>query len=269
MKIFQIYYDEATKQQLDPVFIPLSNAGSERPDWFEYWPIRQALQTDQFEKDEYIGFFSPRFKEKTGLSGDQVLSRVSSSTYDVISFSPVFHESVLFPNSFHQAERKHPGCIRLVQDYLDATGVDIKLNFLVQDQTRTIFSNYFVAKYKFWKTWEKLADQLFEISEDPHSELGRRLRASTRHRGTVAYQMKIFIMERLISLALELENTNADVAIDHASASRYSSMSAFNNLLIMDALKGQYLKTGNKSFLGLYMNARKELLATATAAPRR
>jgi len=41
LRVFQIHYDAASRAALDPDFEPLDNSRSERPDWYEYWPIRQ------------------------------------------------------------------------------------------------------------------------------------------------------------------------------------------------------------------------------------
>lgn len=261
MKIFQIYYDESSRKSLDPDFLPLDNSESERGDWFEYWPIRQTLLNHHFDDEEYVGFFSPRFKEKTGLSGSEVIGRMGEAKGDVVSFSPFLHEGVLFFNSFYQAEAAHPGCMRLSQEFLDAAGVGINLRLLVQDQTRTIFSNYFVAKYRFWKKWHQLTTQFFELCERQEGVLIDRLTENTRHRGQQSiYQMKIFIMERLVSIVLELEEINTEKGISYATGSHYGTGTIFNNLMILEALKGQYIKTGDKIFMGLYTNFRQEFM---------
>ena len=54
--IYQIYYDQATKQALDPGFIPLDNSNTERPDWYEFWPIRKFLKENQLQEDYWYGF---------------------------------------------------------------------------------------------------------------------------------------------------------------------------------------------------------------------
>ena len=267
MHLFQIFYDELTRASLDPNFIPLDNQNSSRPDWFEYWPIRQILLTEQFGDQEYLGFFSPRFQEKTGLSGAQVAAKVKSATHEVISFSPFLNLSAGYLNSFYHAEDQHPGCLSLAQDYLDAAGIDVKLSRLVQDQTRIIFSNYFVAKYGFWKKWMNLTDQFFKVSEDSANVLAPRLNAPTDHRGQTSYPMKIFIMERMVSLALELENRNAEIGINHAVAIPQGAGHLFNRILVLDALKGQYIKTGSDYFLGTYMGLRKELFQSVQRRP--
>lgn len=260
MKLFQIYYDEDSSRSLDPDFIPLDNRNSERADWFEYWPIRRTLLKQTFEDEEYVGFFSPRFKEKTGLSGAEVVATMGSATQEVVSFSPSLHNGALFLNSFYQAEKLHPGCLRLSQDVLDAAKIDIKLNLLVQDQNKIIFSNYFVAKYRFWKKWHELTDRLFEMCECKDGLLSQRLNAVTSHRGKNGYQMKIFIMERMVSIALELEKLNAGIGKDPRLETSYGSGPILKTLLALDALKTQYIKTGNKSFIGQYMKMQKELM---------
>lgn len=258
MKIFQIFYNEATRLELDPAFIPLDNCNSERPDWYEYWPIRQFLRTCQLEDNEYIGFFSPRFKEKTSLTGQEVFARMEFPTHDVVNFSPLLDQSSMFTNSFLQANVGHPGCLKMTQSYLDTVGIDIQLSRLIQDQTRIVFSNYFVAKYSFWKKWDALTTQFFEFCEQEDNALADALNANTVHRGQFSYPMKIFVMERMISLLLEIEDTNTQIAIDHAKVARYGVGPIFNSFLLLDALKGQYVKTKSQYYLGLYMGIRAE-----------
>ena len=266
MRIYQIFYDKTTEEALDPDFIPLDNTQSERPDWFEYWPIRQKLLNHSFEKDEYIGFLSPRFKEKVGLSGRDVISAVERATRPVVSFSPFFDLNAMSLNSFYQAEGSHPGCLKLSQEFMGASHIAVNLPSLVQDQTRIIFSNYFVAKFSFWKKWTELTDCLFEASEKSGS-LAERLKENTHYKGQQNYPMKVFIMERMVSVVLELENLDAEIVIDHAKYFPHGGGSIFSNLLVLDALKGQYRRTRSDYYLGVYMNLRKQLLAAAGRSP--
>ena len=39
--IHQIYYNEQTRAQLDPGYIPLDNTDNPRPEWYEFWVIKQ------------------------------------------------------------------------------------------------------------------------------------------------------------------------------------------------------------------------------------
>ena len=41
--IFQILNHYTSRRELDAGFGVVDNAANERPDWFEYWPIRKFL----------------------------------------------------------------------------------------------------------------------------------------------------------------------------------------------------------------------------------
>src|SRR5437773_6522768 len=86
---FQIFYNDATKASLDPDFEPLDNSANERPDWYEYWPMRSYFSANALDESAYYGFFSPLFFRKTQLSGKQVMAFASQAgEVDAITFSP-------------------------------------------------------------------------------------------------------------------------------------------------------------------------------------
>jgi hypothetical protein len=72
MKVYQIYYSDETRKSNDSGFLQLDNLGNDRPDWREYWPIRKYLLENTLDENTFYGFLSPKFKDKTGLSSDQV-----------------------------------------------------------------------------------------------------------------------------------------------------------------------------------------------------
>ena len=41
--LHQIFYDEKTRGEVGAGFLPLDNCTNERPDWREYWPMRNFL----------------------------------------------------------------------------------------------------------------------------------------------------------------------------------------------------------------------------------
>lgn len=59
--IHQIFYSEETRKSLDAGFIPLDNS-NQRPDWCEYWPIRNFLINAPLDSDGFYGFLSPKFR---------------------------------------------------------------------------------------------------------------------------------------------------------------------------------------------------------------
>jgi hypothetical protein len=259
VRIYQIYYNEQTARQVEPQFTGLDNTGG-RADWAEYWPIRHALQTQQFEPDELIGFFSPRFREKTGMDGAAVLQAIQSHDAEVYSFSPYFEQCALFTNPLFQGEAHHPGLVQLIEALMPRLDLRIDPRTFVSDQTTTIFCNYFVAKPALWMRWFKLAEQVFELCERGEGPLAEQLRAVTVHRDGSSYSLKVFVIERLITMLLESERITAHPCVDPRSSPRslINIDSVWAHMLICDALKGHYRRTQAGVYIELYGQIRKE-----------
>ena len=49
IKIFQIFYNEATKNSNDPGFLPLDNMENPRPDWREYIFVVHCAMRQNFD----------------------------------------------------------------------------------------------------------------------------------------------------------------------------------------------------------------------------
>ena len=128
--VYQIYYDEASRQNLDPGFIPLDNTANERPDWFEFWVIRNFLKNHALEEQAWYGFLSPRFQAKTGIKSEAVSKMLErfGGLFDVALFSPHWDQLAYFLNQFEQGEVWHPGLLNLAQSFFDEIGrkVDLK-----------------------------------------------------------------------------------------------------------------------------------------------
>ena len=210
-RIFQIYY--SSQQELDPGFGVVDNSSNERPDWFEYWPIRKFLLGEALDEEAFYGFLSPKFKSKTNLTSAQVFDfiRQCGSDAEVILFSPSIHTGAHFLNVFEHGDAEHPGLLSTSQKLLDRINRSVNLGELVTDSRNTVHSNYFVAKPRFWREWLSINEQLFAIAEAGADELGKALTSPTSYRGRSEVQMKIFIMERIATLILASDPTFATV----------------------------------------------------------
>jgi hypothetical protein len=164
VKVFQIFYDEKTQSQLDESFIPFDNSEPDLKGWYEYSVIRQIFENNSFKEDSYVGVLSPRFFEKTGMRGVDVLKVIENSKSDVISFSPHFDQIAYHKNVFYQGEFCHKGLLEISKKLFQKMNLQINLDALVTDQTRTIFSNYFIAKYSFWRKYLALSEKIYELS---------------------------------------------------------------------------------------------------------
>src|SRR5476651_441474 len=90
MHIYQILNHYTPRQDLDPGFAVLDNSINERPDWFEYWPIKRFLLGETLDENTFYGFLSPKFKLKTSLSSAAVRDFIlaADSAAEIILLSP-------------------------------------------------------------------------------------------------------------------------------------------------------------------------------------
>lgn len=270
-QIFQIYYSEVTRQQLDPGFIPLDNKANTRPDWREFHPIHSHLSQATLDDSTYYGFFSPKFHQKTGLMADKVFSFIAEDTSaDVIFFSPFCDMQSLFLNCFLQGEFIHPGLLPCMDGLIAQANLDLDLREVVMDSTNTIFCNYFVARPKFWREWLKLGEQVFLLAETQGPLYDDLNRVTDYGDGA---QMKVFVIERLASLLLIQGNwTTRSFNPFNLSVSQ---IKPFCNLLdisiICDALKQAYRRHRYKAYITQFQTLIKnnQVPQTQTEASRR
>jgi hypothetical protein len=260
MKIFQIFYDNLTKNKLDNCFIPFDNSNSLSRDWYEYSVIREIFKKHSFDKEEYIGILSPRFFEKTGMKGIDVLNVIKKSSSDIISFSPRFDQIAYFKNSFYQGNFHHKGLFDLSKRVFSELGLQVNLDTLVADQTRTIYANFFVAKYSFWEKYLSISEQIFEISNGS-SEIAGLLNTKVFHRNFNNYTYKIFLMERLITVVLELENINSEIGFDYIKSVQHlkNVKPILGDLMMLDSFKTAFLQTKKSEYMNLYQSQRKRI----------
>jgi hypothetical protein len=209
--IYTIAYSADLLEQ-ENGFLSLNNTQNERPDWREYWPIRSFLLSRRLDDECYYGFFSPRFREKTGLGSGRVIDFVNScqADTDAVIFSPQPDVGAFFPNVFAGEEQADPGFLATSQRFVELSGLGIDLSNVVMDSSTIVFSNYLAARPRFWKIWLELGERLFEIAENKgvDDRLRKELLQATNYPGGV--QRKVFLMERLASLVLV---TNPDLRV--------------------------------------------------------
>ena len=257
--LYQIAYSAATRAAIEPGYLVLDNLANERPDWFEYWPIRNFLRANALDEDAFYGFFSPKFGAKTQRSHADVVEfvRANAARADVVLFSPQPDMAAFFLNVFEQAETFDPGLIPAFERFLALVGRPVKLAPLVMDSRQIVFSNYFVARPAFWRAWSQLADAFFDVCEGPPGELQRALTVPTTYPG--AAQRKVFLSERIAPLLLATEPAWRSVAADPFSMAW--SMSRFRDYpqeaVISDALKMAYREQGFPEYLTAFSKLRQ------------
>jgi hypothetical protein len=256
MPVFQILNHYTPRRDLDPGFEVLDNSSNERPDWFEYWPIRKFLLHEPLDENEFYGFLSPKFAHKTNLSAAQVheFIRGSSADTDVILLSPSIHNSAYYLSVFEHGEAEHPGLMAVAARLFERLGARGDLAEFICDSRNTVHSNYFIAKPRFWRAWLAVTEAMFAIAEAADDPLGRQLCTPTRYRGSRNVQMKIFVMERIATWILVSDRGFvARVRDPFAARARFYKLPV---ALICDALKIAYATEGRGQYKDVFFMVR-------------
>lgn len=270
MRAFQIFYDEKTRAALDPGFEPLDNQSNERPDWYEYWPIRRFLLSHSLEPDTFYGFFSPLFFQKTGLKGREVIEFARQATdAEVVTFSPHPCLGAYYASVFEQGASCFDGFIDAATLLLRELKIDTRLDMLVNDSRDTVYSNFFLAKPRFWKAWWRVVDRAFEIAERADSAAGRALVRPVSYvkddGDAKPAQMKVMVLERLVSLML----AGGDFRVGNFEPFAMPLTDPFAGRLAevveLDRLKRAYRDTGERRYFDEFLRRRMQLLAAMRA----
>jgi hypothetical protein len=116
---------------------------------------------------DYLGYFSPRFFEKTGLTAKDLndFATLYGNQSDILLFSPQPDISAFFVNVFAGEDFFNPGFFSASQKVLATIGVSSDLSKLITDSRNTVFSNYFLARPDFWQQWFALTEKIFTLAE--------------------------------------------------------------------------------------------------------
>jgi len=250
--IYQILNHYTSRAELDPGFEVLDNSSNERPDWFEYWPIRKFLLGQALDEEGFYGFLSPRFRLKTNLTATAVrefIDRTAGST-DVYLFSPSIHKSAYFLNVFEHGDSEHPGLAAVAARFFERIDASVEFADFVSDSRNTVHSNYFIAKPRFWRAWLAINERLFAIAESPDDPLGEQLRAPTSYRGRYDVQMKIFIMERVATWIL-VRDASFAARVRNPFAER-KRIYKLPTAIVCDALKIAFVTEGRSQYKDVF-----------------
>lgn len=266
--IHQIYYNEETRFGLDAGFIPLDNMSNARPDWYEFWPIRQYLHAhlEQMNEDDLYGFFSPKFGRKLGLTSSDVIGFVQQkfrADVDAFIFSPCWDQAAFFRNVFEQGNYWHAGLLDMSTEFFKRIGQPVDLHQLITHSQNTAFCNYTIAKPKFWREWLALGEQFFQMVEAGEDDFARSFSDNTYYIGGYKYPMKTFVQERLATYILATGGYAIE-AFDTFSLPASMPMADNEyclNLLACDAYKQVYVQTGQPTFAGAYQCLRNRITA--------
>ena len=264
IELRQICYSPQTLSELPEGMLALDYQDNARPDWREYWPIRQFLLNNVLADDMLYGFFSPKFGYKTGLGSADVQAFIhqDSGLHDAYFFSPFWDLSSFFINIFEQGDFFHPGLTQASQKFVDSIGLSTPVKFQVTHSQNTVFCNYIVANKTFWLKWLALGERLFFAAEHPEADpqLQALLRDDTTY-GEQRLPLKVFLLERLATLLLLNEPALKAKGYDcfQLSPSITPLNQFFNEAVQCNALKMAYDQSASPFNLHAFMNLRNQV----------
>ena len=260
--VYQIAYNTETLIKIYDNINILDNSDNVRSDWREYWPIRNFFFQNQISDNEFYCFLSPKFKDKTGISEEEFYGFINENThsYDMIDFSPFYDQKVLYKNPFEQGDFHHPGLIQIIKQYI-SLNKNMKYDCNNYKNTSNfIFFNYFLEKGWVWKKWFQICESFFKEAEENQTELGRLLNALTSY-GSEKLPMKVFIIERVISILIE----NNKIKIAHYPAinnglSDFFAVNNFQKLIMLDVDRDIYIRNKFHAHIERYEDGRTQLI---------
>jgi hypothetical protein len=262
VEIYQIFYDQKTRESLDSGFIPLDNTYPDESEWFEFLPMLRFLNNSELDEGVWYGFLSPKFTDKVGITSVEISEIIHQNheRANVILLSPEWDQVAYFKNIFEQGEFCHPGLLNLSQKFIESEGINLDLRQQIMDSSNTVFSNYVVAKKEYWDKWKKIAKNFFDYAS-LHKEYSQRLQGKSYNQ----YPMKVFIQERLASVILN-QFPFSIINIDQSDYAPINTLlfesddRARELLKKCNWLKAQYRRTRQSIYMQEYWNSRNQIV---------
>jgi hypothetical protein len=186
----------------------LDNTTNPRPELRE-WDVWDRFHEQRLEENlDLWGYVSWKFREKTNLSGQQVLDHIAKNPdYEVYLFNPCIVNEALFANSWEQGDLHHPDISGIGNKFFAKLGYEtIDVKSMMLDNKRTVFANYVIGNRRFWEKFMTFSRSLFtEADKDPKfkEEVFGAGRSNYAHDHSLPNFT--FLIERLIPTFLELE----------------------------------------------------------------
>ena len=248
LSLFHIYYDQATKESIPDGFKPLDNING--PSMFrEGFPILKHLNQNDFQEDEYFGFFSPKFCSKTSLNASDINRMIDEDDRqsDVYLFTGHWNIAAMYTNVWVQGDRCHEGMLGVCQELANAAGYDVNLQSSITTLDHAVFSHFLIAKPNFWDEWKRVVTIYFDmICKNPSLKSKH-----VNYRNTVM-SIHPFVIERVPTMILlcgkfrtycDKSNLNKQIPLD---------CNLGDDLAQIDKYKKLYSITKNPTWLKCY-----------------
>lgn len=214
VSVYQIEYSNDVVGEFDPAFIRYDCRGNPEPEKREIAHMLRFYDEGVWRSEgaEHFGLVSPKFSGKVGISGKDFVDWVSVNPgYDVYFVNPFPQLSYQYFNVWTQGESWHPGLSDLANALFVAAGFPFRVENLPRNTARSLlYSNYWVANEKFWRSYMVFVRKLVAAVDDLDVSNRKKLFELAPHYASATYFP--FVFERLFSTFLVLYGDIADIA---------------------------------------------------------
>jgi hypothetical protein len=198
--IFEPLYSQ-DQVQVENAFFPLAVKDNAQAGWREFKFYVDMYRRAEHRTHGYTGIFSPKFRLKSRITGEQFIRFVQDQPgADVYFINPFPHLRYWSFNVWMQGEHAHPGLTDAAQSLLEASGVDLDIGKTPRHGPGLLaYSNFWVGSERFWDAY--VGDALVRIAafleQNPEHPAARRVMEETAHTDPAPFLP--FIVERLFS----------------------------------------------------------------------
>ena len=215
--VYQIQYSDDIIGSFDPAFIKYDCRDDAQPERREIAHMLRFYDSRVWQRDrvDCFGLVSPKFTEKTKVSGAAFLDWISANPgYDVYFINPFPQLAYWHYNVWEQGEFWHPGVAELADSLFAAAASPIRTASLPRNTASSLlYSNYWVGDCKFWDAFMGFVGQLTIAIEHLADREREELFGLAPHYAPAAYFA--FVFERMFSTFLVLHDEVSRLAFPY------------------------------------------------------
>lgn len=204
--VFQIFYREEQKPDLDPDFIAYDN--KKVVDHLLEFSVFERLQASrEIKKGILWGAVSWKFTEKTGLSGRDLFAFIEANPgFDVYYCNPHPQFEAIYHNLWLQGETAHPDFIKLARRFFKYASLSEAALNTLEPASAFASTNYLIGNAKFWRAYLAFVRSVLDrVTQHAPAKFIARLNSSAAdakgvHAGANYWP---FIVERLFAVFLD------------------------------------------------------------------
>jgi hypothetical protein len=267
MRIFQSYFDDTSKQYLDPSAEPVDVSFNLNHPLYEYNILRTLLDGKIMDPGTGpVGLISWKFETKTLVSVGEFsgfCDKAFAAGADVAFINPMVAAEALYKNVWEQGEHiGHAGMLGILSALFSEQQID-RLELM----PKSIFAlcNYFVGNITFWSEYRAFCDDVLrriEALKETNPTVFNRIYDSANYRRNEAADFRPFILERLFSTFLLLSRDIKRANFEYSS-DVYERKFGKNNgkyLYLLSGLKNNGIYSGNGELLKKWHETRLQVL---------